>query len=361
MHTKEFDFLVFSNFHPKNTGGIEKVSDQITHEVIKNNKNIRVCHLFGGARNKSSKLNGVQLVSIRILISKFGLHFLLLGNLKLLWYGFKTKTILFNDPYPTLWPAILILKIFNKKIIFFYHATPKIPMLILPLYKFLIDVLYTGSVAIVSSPVLKNNLPDRCNVEVIPLWLDDDIHYKKPPESLPNKFFLFIGRISSYKGIEVLAKVVPELPEVNFVIVGEGDLEHVIHDLRIRGKKNLFFINRFVSESEKNFLLRRADVLIFPSTNSGEAFGIVQLEAMRFGLPIINTDLKTGVNYVGRANYNALTTEPKDPKSLQLAIKSLVYDEELRVKLSQNSLKLYEKKFSKKLSVEKLINIINIS
>ena len=132
-------------------------------------------------------------------------------------------------------------------------------------------------------------------------------------------------------------------------------------DTSIKLSKNLVFINRFVSEGEKNFLLQRADALIFPSTNSGEAFGIVQLEAMRSGLPIINTNLNTGVNYVGRADYNALTIEPEDTRSLKFAVKRLTSDKALRRQLSENSRKLYETEFSKKISVEKLIKIIDIN
>ncbi len=63
-----------------------------------------------------------------------------------------------------------------------------------------------------------------------------------------------------------------------------------------KGNKNIKFINN-VNEKEKKEFFEEIDIFVLPSTNSLEAFGIVQLEAMSYGVPVISSNIK-GVNSV---------------------------------------------------------------
>ena len=69
-------------------------------------------------------------------------------------------------------------------------------------------------------------------------------------------------------------------------------------------------------------------IFFFPSINQSEAFGLVQLEAMFFKLPIINTNLNNGVNFLAPKKV-AITCEPKNPNDIAKAILKLINNSNL--------------------------------
>ena len=73
-----------------------------------------------------------------------------------------------------------------------------------------------------------------------------------------------------------------------------------------------------------------ADVFVMPSVTNAETFGLVQLEAMAAGRPIVNTSLDTSVPRVARHGMEAITVSPGDSEQLGEAIDSLIADPERR-------------------------------
>ena len=104
----------------------------------------------------------------------------------------------------------------------------------------------------------------------------------------------FVGRLDEpRKGLPVLAEAVPELlrsvPGARFVIAGHGDAEAATERLDPASRAACEFLG-LVSDSDKAALLRSADVYVAPHTG-GESFGIVLVEAMSAGTPVLASDL----------------------------------------------------------------------
>lgn len=132
---------------------------------------------------------------------------------------------------------------------------------------------------------------------------------------------LFVGRLVYYKGCEILLDALARTQEMTLTIVGEGTLRKALQEQtkKLNLEKRVFFLGKI--EDEKLFQeYASCDVLVLPSVEKSEAFGLVQLEAMAFGKPVINTKLKSGVPYVSLDGQTGLTVPPRDIDALTKAL-----------------------------------------
>jgi rhamnosyl/mannosyltransferase len=84
-----------------------------------------------------------------------------------------------------------------------------------------------------------------------------------------------------------------------------------------------------------------------PSTHKSEAFGIVQLEAMACGKPVISTALASGVPWVNQDGQTGLVIPPKDAGALIRAIHLLLTNESLRRQLGQGGRQRVDGEFTR--------------
>jgi rhamnosyl/mannosyltransferase len=80
-------------------------------------------------------------------------------------------------------------------------------------------------------------------------------------------------------------------------------------------------------------LYHAAEVFVLPSIERSEAFGLVQLEAMAAGRPVVSCDLGTGVAWVNQHQVTGLVVPPRQPAALAAALNSLLDDPALRARL----------------------------
>lgn len=76
-------------------------------------------------------------------------------------------------------------------------------------------------------------------------------------------------------------------------------------------------------------------MFVLPSVAESEGFGLVLLEAMACGKPLVTTELGTGTSWINQHGETGFVVPPRDPKALAQAIKHLVSDEALRLKMGQ--------------------------
>jgi glycosyltransferase involved in cell wall biosynthesis len=143
---------------------------------------------------------------------------------------------------------------------------------------------------------------------------------------------LFVGRLVYYKGVEYLVRAMNQVPAARLLVVGNGPLEDSLKQMAAQGVGNISFVP-FLSQDDMTAVMQACDIFVLPSVENSEAFGIVQLEAMACGKPVITADLPTGVTYVNQADVTGLVVPARDPARLAEAIHRLVRDSALRQRL----------------------------
>lgn len=332
------NILIHSNYEPANYGGVEFVVSRLVDACVDAGHSV-TC-FFGGPKNSvtNDPTTGATHIERKILFKIRGACFLSLGNLKFFRSAIWADVVIFQEPYPSLWPALLGLKIFRRKhLVVLVHADPSASATVARLYSFLRAIVFRGFHQVTTSPALLSACPisgARSNT-VIPIGLPDSQDQQEAVAPDPEgRYVLYFGRLAEYKGIDVLLEAIKSLPSVRFILAGTGPLSQtVLRFISEHELSNIRFVNRSISESEKMALIKGCEFLVFPSTNRNEAFGIVQIEAMRESKAVVNTDLGNGVNFVAPDQLCAVTCRPRDPESLSRAIELLWNDAGYREQL----------------------------
>ena len=152
-------------------------------------------------------------------------------------------------------------------------------------------------------------------------------------DGTPN--LLFVGRLEDRKGLPHLLKAFRLLRksgvECRLLVVGSGPQERESRRyVMTRGLQNVEFLGR-VSDAEKAQLFRTADVFVSPATGR-ESFGIVLLEAMAAGAPIVCSDIH-GYKGVVQRGRQGILTPPHDAKALSAGIAELLASPEMRARM----------------------------
>ena len=141
-------------------------------------------------------------------------------------------------------------------------------------------------------------------------------------QQLPEKFFLFVGVLRYYKGLDSLLSAL-EGVDYPVVILGCGPQEE---ELKAQAQKlqlrNVLFVGR-LDDEDKACLLQRCYALVFPSHLRSEAFGISLLEASMYGKPMISCEIGTGTTYVNIHEDTGLAVAPNTPLALREAMRRL--------------------------------------
>jgi glycosyltransferase involved in cell wall biosynthesis len=160
---------------------------------------------------------------------------------------------------------------------------------------------------------------------------------------LNDEIILFLGTLGPHKGPDILLKAMPkiikEIPNTKLIFVGGGTMREELERLcKKMGVEKYVKFAGFVEEDLKPFYYRTADVFALPSTMRHESFGIVNLEAMACGVPIVASKIG-GVPDVVKDKENGLLVPPKDSSALAEAIIYLLGNEDIREKMGKNERK----------------------
>lgn len=370
--------LQVNKYYSPIVGGVETVCKQYSDHLANNHDVTVLC-----AKKQLSLLSSVEYIEgVKVIrCGSFGTFFSMPVSVTFIFHfmflALKSEIIFLHLPCPLIDLALFFTRLKNKKIIVVWHSEiirqQKLRKLLHPLF---LNTIKKATIILVTSPNLikhskyLDKVKEKCFV--LPLSINteainniiEDVSSPALIDKVGDVDALFLGRLSSYKGVEILLDALTLLkgksvsPRV--VIAGAGELASFIESVIYKKQlKNVIFINRFISEQEKYLLLNKTKFFLFPSTEASEAFGITQLEAMFLGTPVINTYLKSGVPWVSQHNVSGLTVAPANAQELAEAIELLYTQSKLTDILGQGAIKRVVDNFDDRLILNKLDNIIS--
>ena len=199
-------------------------------------------------------------------------------------------------------------------------------------------------------------LPYKKKCEIIPYgidldWAHDRIPRAKLVQEYRTKFgsplVLFVGRLVYYKGLEFLLRAIKRVANANLLVVGSGPLQAELQNtVRQLGLETRVSIIPHVPIEDLHAIYEAADIFVLPSTEVSEAFGIVQVEAMACGKPVISTNLPTGITFVNQNGITGITVPPKDEQALAAAINHLLVNPDLCIEYGRAGQEWATQKFS---------------
>lgn len=349
----KLNVLQINKYYHPHIGGIERVVQQIA-EGLAEETNMTVLVSAEDKKYHEEIKNGVKLIRLPRHI-KFGsmpISFGLFGKLRKL--SKNQDVIHLHMPFP-IGDLACLLSGYKGKIVLWWHSDVVRQKKLMLLYKpAMLQMLKRADIIIVAtqghiegSAYLK---PFRDKCRIIPFGVEQRI------EDAANKYvtekeasnetgenqcpvrFLFVGRLIYYKGCDVLLEAFAKVTGAQLVMVGSGSMEE---QLKNRAEE-LGILNKVIfagslSEEELYQQYERCDVFVLPSIARSEAFGLVQIEAMAFGKPVINTNLPSGVPYVSIHGKTGLTVEPSSVEQLAEAMQWMVNHKEERLQMGERA------------------------
>ncbi len=169
------------------------------------------------------------------------------------------------------------------------------------------------------------------------------------------RIVLSVGRLVYYKGLMYLIRAMSRV-DGRLLIVGDGPLRHDLErEAQARGvRERVVFLGKVPDVAP---YYHAADVFVLPSIARSEAFGIVQLEAMACGKPVVNTWLDSGVPFVSIDGVTGLTVPPKNPEALARAINLLLDDPARRIEYGEAARRRVQQEFSMELMARRTLEL----
>ncbi|PZD79109.1 glycosyltransferase [Mesonia sp. K7] len=361
--------LHVGKYYPPFYGGIEKVNYDLVETL--NEKGIQTdVFCFNHKKGSQTTQRKYKIQRTGVWITKFStpISFSIFKDLHEIYQHYDI--IHLHMPNPTAAIALQFLP-FKGKIILHWHLDIVKQKLIKTAYKpFQTHLLKKADAVIVTSPdYLESSkdlqsYKDKCHV--IPLGIDEtylkeniDFRSKLAEKYKSKKVVFSLGRLIYYKGFEYLIEAAKHLDENTIVLIGgigalKDKLQKQIIDNHLQKKVKL--IGKIPS-SELAEYYKRADVFCLPSIERSEAFGIVLLEAMALGCPLITTSIGSGTSWVNQHQETGLVVTPKNSIVIADAIKIILSDKKSKVRYSENAQRRFNNHFKLEQMTDKTLHL----
>jgi rhamnosyl/mannosyltransferase len=346
---------VYRTYFPEPPGGLQEVIKQICHGTLPHGVQSRIFTLAHDARPAVLKRSeaDVYRFPLHLEIASTGMSATALGGFREL----ASWADVINYHFP--WPFADVLQMLSRSstpAIATYHSDiirqKGLSLCYRPLmYGFLRKmhrIVATSPNYANTSAVLKRF---ESKVETIPIGIAEDTYPEASDyqlnavmQTLGQGYFLFIGVLRYYKGLDTLLDAVTGTA-LRLVVAGEGpEGSKIAETIEQRGLRNVVMLGQ-VSDEEKVALIAMAKAVVLPSHLRSEAFGVSLLEGAMLGKPLISSEIGTGTSFVNRHGESGIVVSPSDPLALREAMLRLDGDVELERNLGRGARARYVRLF----------------
>ncbi|VVQ16328.1 D-inositol-3-phosphate glycosyltransferase [Pseudomonas fluorescens] len=359
----------FKTYYPDTTGGIEQVIFQLCQGTRRLGVESQVLTISQNPTPARLQVADHQVVRVKetLNLASTGLSMRVFSQFKEM--AAEADLVHFHFPWP-LMDLVHFATGHGRPTVLSYHSDIVKQRTLLKLYSPLMKRFLRSMDRIVvaspnyldSSEALK---PFADKTVVIPYGLNQSAYPEASTQtlsrlrkSLPEKFFLFVGVLRYYKGLDSLLNAL-EGVDYPVVILGSGpnelELKAQAQKLQLR---NVLFLGR-LDDEEKVCLLQMCYALVFPSHLRSEAFGISLLEASMHGKPMISCEIGTGTTYVNIHEETGLAVPPDSPVALREAMHRLWNNPEETQRFGNNARARFQELFTADRMCESMVQVYN--
>lgn len=371
---KKLKVLQINKLYYPFTGGVERVVQQVA-EGLQDQTDMKVLVCNEGKKSITEMVNGVE-------VHRAG-SFAMIGNMPLSICFFvklrkmaKEYDILhFHMPFPV-GDLAGLLSGYKGKVVVWWHSDvvrqKKMMLLYRPIMERFLkraDVIVVATQGHIDGSAYLKPYAEKC--VIIPFGVDPvlekkadewvlsrqkEIEAEEQPER-PVKF-LFVGRLVYYKGCKILLEAFQKVKNAELIMIGDGVMKEELLELtkRYGMAERVQFLGNAASELlEENFA--NCDVFVLPSIVKSEAFGLVQIEAMAYEKPVINTNLPSGVPYVSLHGETGLTVEPEDVQGLADAMNWMVEHPKERMEMGRRGRQRVKEEYQMSTMLDRLLKV----
>ncbi len=332
--------------YPPIKGGIENTVELLAESQVAAGHDVTVLVSAGGWRPRVENLSGVRVVREPRLVELASTP--LSPTLPIRLLTERPDIAHVHSPFP---PAEVANLLFGqaRRTVLTYHSDVVRQQHILRFYAPMLRrvlgradrIFPTSEPYMRRSPFLRE-VTDRCQVIHLGIRLEPFTHpdattaarlrlrWSSDGQTSARPVVLFVGRLRAYKGLQYLLHAMTRV-EANLVLVGDGPERHRLEELsrHLNIQQRVHFAGHLADEVLPA-AYQAADLFVLPSHLPSEAFGLVMVEAMASGLPVVCTELGTGTSVVVRHGETGLVVPPADPEALAQALSRLLLDDDLR-------------------------------
>lgn len=325
---------VFKTYLPDTHGGVEQVIYQLAEGGVRHGIESHVFSLSAsGAQRDVPFAHHVTHRSRQdIYIASTGFSWSAIRDFRAL--AARMDVVHYHFPWPYM-DLLHLARGVRRPSLVTYHSDIVKQRLLLQVYRPLMRQ-FLGSMdrIVASSPNYAATSPELVRladkVQVIPFGLDRATYPAASPERLAHwrarlgpRFFLFVGGLRYYKGLDYLIDAVRGTGIV-LAVCGGGAAEQALRR-RAQGCDSVHFLGA-LDDADKIALLTLCEAFVLPSHLRSEAFGVSLLEAAMAGKPLVCCEIGTGTTYINRDGETGLVVPPADVPALRAALLSLWQD-----------------------------------